>query len=198
MAKIDPELFPLSTSRQVKGSRRLAREKVLQILIAYEVSGMPKNELFSHIFFREFNFGEDGNEVQPEKLLTQDEITDIESDTPIRWKQDDIEFGSSLLDHSIQDRAEIDGLIKKFTDNWEFERIALTDRLIMRITTVEFEHFSQIPTKVSINEALDIAKKYSTDKSSNFINGVLDSILIHLKKEGKVRKYGKGKQTHRN
>lgn len=198
MAKIDPELFPLSTSRQVKGNRRLAREKVLQILIAYEVSGMPKNELFSHIFFREFNFGEDGNEPHPEKLLTQDEITDIESDTPIRWKQDDIEFGRSLLDHAIQDKENIDNLIKKFTENWEFERIALTDRLIMRLATVEFEYFSLIPTKVSINEALDIAKKYSTDKSSNFINGVLDSILIYLQKEGKVRKYGKGKQNHKN
>ncbi len=192
MAGIDPELFPLSTTRQVNGSRRLAREKALQVLIAYEISGQLWSELFSHIFYREFNFGDDDTIITPKKLLTQDEITDIESDTPIRWKDGDLDFGKSLVEYAIKNREDIDSLIKQYTDNWDFDRIALIDRLIMRLATVELQYYDEIPTKVTINEALDIAKKYSTDKSSNFINGVLDSILMHLKDHGKIRKTGRG------
>jgi len=198
MAGIDPELFPLSVTRQIKGNRRIAREKALQVLIAHEISGQLWSELFSHIFYRDFNLGEDEvNTDAPKKLLTQDEISDLEADTPIIWKESDLEFGRSLIENAINDKENIDSLIKQFAKNWDFDRIALIDRLIMRIALIELLHYSEIPTRVTMNEALDIAKKFSTDKSSTFINGVLDSILGYFIKEGKAIKTGRGLKTNR-
>jgi transcription antitermination protein NusB len=192
MAGIDSELFPLSITRQIKGNRRIAREKALQVLIAHDISGQLWSELFSHIFYREFNIGEEENIDAPKKLLTQDEITDIEADTPIKWKENDIQFAVSLIENAIKHKESIDDLIKHYAKNWDFGRIALIDRFIMRLAAVELLYYSEIPTKVTINEALDIAKKYSTDKSSTFINGILDSIYMHFKKEGKAIKTGRG------
>jgi N utilization substance protein B len=192
MAGIDPELFPLSVTRQIKGNRRIAREKALQVLMAHEITGQTWAELFGHIFYRDFKFDEDENAEQPKKILTQDEVTDLEADTSIQWKENDVDFGVSLIEHAIKDRETIDALIRKLAKNWEFERIALIDRLILRLASIEFLYYPEIPTKVTINEALDIAKKFSTDKSSTFINGVLDSILIQFRNDGRALKTGRG------
>ncbi|MFP4527742.1 MAG: transcription antitermination factor NusB [Candidatus Kapaibacterium sp.] len=182
--------FPLSQDSRVKGTRRLAREKTLQVITAYEAGGSDLDLIFNHIFFREFNFG-DGEE-KIEKLLTPAEVLELESDVPIQWKKEEVEFASELLRKSIDNKDSIDTIIDKFTANWELDRIALIDRLLLRLAIAELLYFEEIPTKVSINEAIEISKNYSTDKSSNFINGVLDSVLDDLKKTGQLRKTGRG------
>lgn len=184
------EIFPLSKSRKIKGTRRLSREKVLQIIIAYEVSDTPWTEIFNHIFFRDFTF--DDIETEPKKLLTPDEILEIESDIPIVWAKEEIEFATKLIEKIVDNKNYLDELIKQFAENWELERIAIIDRAIIHIAVSEFLFFEEIPTKVSINEAIDIAKNYSTEKSGIFINGILDAILDLLKSQGKLIKSGRG------
>ncbi len=189
-------VFPLSKTKKVKGHRRRAREKVLQILTAHEISGTPWGKIFSHVFFREFNFGED-DEVEQEvpeagKLLTQSEIEELESDTPIEWEEVEIKFARDLIEHTINLAEYSEKIITETAKNWELSRIARIDRILMQMAITELLKFPEVPPKVSINEAIDIAKKYSTDKSGLFINGLLDSILEKLKTEGQIRKTGRG------
>jgi N utilization substance protein B len=186
------DIFPLSKSKSVKGSRRLAREKALQIINAYLISEISWAQSFGHIFSREFNFGEAEDEKKHDRILTNDEVLEIESDVPIKWKQEEIDFCHKLIKETINLAPSIDELIEEYAENWELERIALIDRILMQIAITELMRFPEIPPKVSINEAIDIAKKYSTPKSSTFINGVLDSVNEKLQKEGKINKSGRG------
>ncbi len=104
----------------------------------------------------------------------------------------DFDFAQSLFSESISHQSEIDKRLKSKTQHWEFHRIALIDKILLRMCMCELLHFPDIPPKVSINEAIEIAKDYSTDSSGTFINGILDAVLIDLKKEGVLNKTGRG------
>jgi len=190
MQAILTDEFPLSKTRQVKGSRRLAREKAMQVLYACKISGTEWEKMFDHIFYRKFNFGD--NEIIPGKLLTEDEIYEIEGDIPIVWTDLETDFAKTLIEKIIIQSDYVEKLITTYTEHWELDRIALIDRLLMEIAIIELLNFPEIPPKVSINEAIDIAKKYSTSKSGTFINGILDSLNIKLKEEGLIIKEGRG------
>lgn len=103
-----------------------------------------------------------------------------------------MDFIKKLVFHAIEQEKELDTLIKTRTQNWDFERIAIIDRLLLRMAICEFLYFDDIPPKVSINEMIEIAKRYSTDRSSKFINGILDAVLDDLKTAGKIHKSGRG------
>ncbi len=81
-----------------------------------------------------------------------------------------------LINQADSHREHIDDLIREKVEKWEFHRIALIDRLILRIAVAELLYFPDVPPKVTINEAIEIAKDYSTNKSGKFINGVLDAV----------------------
>lgn len=105
---------------------------------------------------------------------------------------DDKEFVSNLFRKTILNETE---LTKEFIDktpNWDFERIAEIDTIILKMAICEFLKFPSIPTKVTINEYLEIAKEYSTPKSSFFINGILDNVLKENETTGKLQKIGRG------
>jgi N utilization substance protein B len=89
-------------------------------------------------------------------------------------------------------KDELDKHIKFRVDNWEMNRIALIDKILLRMGICELLYFPDIPPKVSINEAIEIAKLYSTAGSGKFINGILDVILTELKDTGKLNKTGRG------
>lgn len=184
------EDFPLSKKKNIKGTRRMVREKVLQILFASNVSETEVDDLFKHIFYRDFNLNEDV--VKYEKLLKPDEIIEIEADIPVKWKPDEVSFAKKLIYQTISNKSKLDSLIRENSQNWEIERIDLIDKLLIHICITELIDFPEIPPKVSINEALDIAKKYSTPKSSYFINGVIDAILNKLRDSGAINKSGRG------
>ncbi|GAB5466501.1 MAG: hypothetical protein Kapaf2KO_19370 [Candidatus Kapaibacteriales bacterium] len=184
------ELFQLSKKKTAKGSRRLAREKAIQTIMAKDVCGENINDLFQHILMRKFNFG-DIDEPKG-KLLRPDEIYELESDVPIKWSEDELKFGKKLVRSVLEKREELDDYIDRYAQNWELERIAQLDRLILQVATAELLYFEEIPPKVSINEAIDISKKFSTEKSKVFINGILDSILDELKEKGTLAKSGRG------
>jgi transcription antitermination protein NusB len=106
--------------------------------------------------------------------------------------KEDMDFIVELFRKSISMRSMCLKLIKETANNWDLERIAIMDILVMQLAITEFLEFSSIPTKVTLNEYLDIAKYYSTEKSNIFINGVLDKILTQMKSENKVNKSGRG------
>lgn len=106
--------------------------------------------------------------------------------------EDDQKFGRELLSKTILNKEELEEYIDKKTPKWDADRIASTDSILMQMAICEFLKFSSIPIKVTINEYLEIAKEYSTKKSSTFINGILDSIIKDFKKEDKLQKIGRG------
>jgi len=107
------------------------------------------------------------------------------------WAEDR-DFIVSLFNKVIAFDDEFQGYITEKTKNWEADRIALIDILLMKMALTELVHFPSIPVKVTMNEYIEIAKEFSTPKSNFFINGILDKILAELKAAGKVRKSGRG------
>lgn len=106
--------------------------------------------------------------------------------------QEDREFADELFDVTLERGEEFSELIAPKLDNWELERIAVLDMILMKMALSELLHFQYIPVKVSINEYIEIAKMYSTPKSKDFINGVLDKLMRELKEAGKIKKLGRG------
>jgi len=142
-------------------TRRQVREKVLQVLYAYE--------------------------------MTKDSIDQIKADqlSEIKDKEDEL-FAHRLIKLVMDNEEQYDKLIKSIVDNWDIERIAILDHIIIKMCLSEFIYLEEIPTKVSMNEAIDLAKNFSTKNSGKFVNGILDSILIKMRKTGEIKKIGKG------
>jgi len=105
---------------------------------------------------------------------------------------DDRQYVIDLFRKTVLHGDEYRDLIKKFSENWDFERLALMDILIMQMAISEAINFPSIPAKVTLNEYIEISKFYSTDKSSYFINGILDKIFTLLRSDEKIKKTGRG------
>ena len=129
------------------GKRRQARELAVQFLYQFDLgNGDPEEEL--RLFWK-----------------TQEDVS-----APAR------EFAETLIRGWVQHRAVVDENIKKYTEHWELGRIAAVDRSILRLAIYEMVCRDDIPPVVSINEAVDIAKKFSTRESGAFVNGILDKL----------------------
>lgn len=144
-----------------KSKRRILREKVLQILYAFEMN----------------------------KECLQIVSTEILSDVN---DSKDKDFAKELIRKVIDHSDNLDKRIIERVTNWEMNRIALIDKILLRIGICELLFFPDIPPKVSINESIEIAKDFSTAGSAKFINGILDAILAEEKKEGRLNKSGRG------
>ncbi len=105
---------------------------------------------------------------------------------------DDAEFARTLFEKALLQYTDNQSVIDRFTRNWDVERIAFMDNLILSVATTELVTFPSIPVKVTLDEYIEIAKFYSTAGSGVFINGVLDKIVGELTEEGKIRKSGRG------
>jgi N utilization substance protein B len=102
------------------------------------------------------------------------------------------EFVEQLVSLYESHKDEIDNDIIRHLKNWDFSRLAIIDTIILRLAIIELLYLPDIPPEVSINEAIELAKKYSTDKSDKFINGLLDAVFRRLKKEKRISKSGRG------
>ena len=111
---------------------------------------------------------------------------------PLFKDEEDRLFARDLYRKSIINHDEIRSLIDVHSRNWDIDRIAFVDILIMQLAITEFLYFPSIPTKVTLNEYIEISKYYSTEKSRNFINGILDKALKELKQSEKIKKAGRG------
>lgn len=121
----------------------------------------------------------------PIESVMRDQLADVDDAENKKFAEDFIFF---ILDNM----KTIEEIVDKKVENWEAERMAFIDKLILKIGTAELLNFPEIPPKVTINEAIEIAKEYSSKSSGRFINGVLDAILEDLSKEGKLNKTGRG------
>ena len=138
--------------------RRIARESILGALYAFELTGEEKTKVLLDLF---------------ERNSFDDETKSYISD---------------LYNNIVDNKIWADKLISDNLDNWKLERVATLDQLIMRIAINEIYFNEDIPPKVSISEAIEIAKIYSTEDSSSFVNGVLDSIFKRKLDSDKVLK----------
>jgi N utilization substance protein B len=110
------------------------------------------------------------------------------------WREDDDDkaFMEDLFTQTLALGEESEAMIKESAQNWELERIATTDRILMKMAIAEAQTFPSIPLKVTLNEYIELSKYYSTPKSHGFINGILDQLFAGLKAEGKIKKVGRG------
>ncbi len=106
--------------------------------------------------------------------------------------QEDMVFANDLLTKTLLKNASLENEIDGKTPNWDKDRIADIDSILLKMAICELLHFPSIPERVTINEYLEIAKEYSTPKSSIFINGILDKLTKEYKSEGKLNKIGRG------
>jgi N utilization substance protein B len=111
---------------------------------------------------------------------------------PLFKNEEDEEFVKILFRKAILNSKKCSELIDKNTTNWEVERIALMDILVMQLAITEILEFKEIPVKVTLNEYIEIAKYYCTSKSSTFVNGILDNIVKEIREEGLFSKFGRG------
>lgn len=142
------------------GKRRLSRELTLKFLYQWDVYVEQDKELN--------NFDEQLEDF----FITQDGINDNEIK----------DFFIILAKGVCDNRESIDEIISKYSDNWKVSRISRIDKNILRIAIYEMLNLSNIPHPVTINEAVDIAKKYGNNESGSFINGIVDSVRIALEK----------------
>ncbi len=145
--------------------RRSARHAVLQALYAYMLGGDSP----SHVY----------RTVLHPRLPEQDGARKL---------------GIRLFEKVIAEQDGIDQIIADHARNWDLGRILKMDLIILRIAICEFLHFEQIPPKSTMNEAIEMAKIFSTEESKDFVNGVLDTIAFRLREEGKLVKSGGGMQ----
>ncbi len=124
--------------------------------------------------------------------FTRENPGKITEDVCERFSDSAMDFIRLSCKQIIECEKTLDAHIQKHAENWDFERIALIDRLLMRIGINEILHFEDIPPKVSINEVIEISKRYSTENSSKFINGILDAVYEDLKRGGHIHKTGRG------
>lgn len=142
--------------------RRIIREKVVQALYAYEIAKDPPEHVIKYVL------------------------------EGLQKNKDAHQFAKELVIATIEHSSEIDKIIKKKVANWDFKRIALMDRLILRMGICELLYFKDIPPKVSMNEAIELAKLFSTERSGQFVNGILDAVLEDVKSAGELEKSGRG------
>jgi N utilization substance protein B len=102
---------------------------------------------------------------------------------PMFKDEEDKQFALKLLNETILNEKKYRQLIEKHTQKWDFDRIAFMDMIIMQVAIAELYTCESIPTSVTLNEFIDIAKSYSTPKSGTFVNGILDAIANEAKKE---------------
>ena len=105
------------------------------------------------------------------------------------------EFGEKLLQITNKKSEEFKTDLKPILENWDHDRLAIVDTILIEMALAEFLDFKTIPTKVTLNEYVEVAKNYSTAKSKEFINGILDKLLKKMDKEGRINKEGRGLVT---
>ncbi len=165
------------------GKRREARERAVQFLFQHDL-----------------NPPEDLNRALDEFWDTQRAAAIAEEKGAATWGQEaelppptaeEAEmrlFAEPLIRGTLEHRDEADEVIKKHANNWELHRIAAVDRNILRLAIYEMLHREDIPPVVSINEAVDIAKKFSTEDSGKFVNGILDKVKGELMRPARIVK----------
>lgn len=158
-----------------------------------------KNEVILNFFSeKDLNWTENKSVVRSlaAKVVKNASLTEAAALDPLpeiamNWEEDK-EFFENIFNFTITNDVNNKALIAEKTKNWDIERLAYTDKIILSMALAEMMHFPSIPVKVTINEYIDISKTYSTPKSKQFVNGLLDVMAKELIDNGQIRKSGRG------
>lgn len=165
------------------GKRREARERAIQFLFQHDLNPPEKlDEALDHFWNSQRAVviaGEKGNATWGQQ---------VEIPAPTADEAEIRLFAEPLIRGALKHRDEADDVIKKYVQHWELHRIAAVDRNILRLAIYEMFHRDDIPPIVSINEAVDIAKKFSTQDSGKFVNGILDRVKNDLMRPARAVK----------
>ncbi|NCP06703.1 MAG: transcription antitermination factor NusB, partial [Flavobacteriales bacterium] len=166
------------------------------IVDVYKEIIAPNDKLYEYIEDKNLTWLDDLPTVNTTimKLLRKAKTTSTDSYfTPKLYKdQEDKQFAVDLFKKTILNQVALNQEIELKTQNWDKDRIANVDFVLLQMAICELLKFSSIPVKVTINEYLEIAKEYSTPKSSIFINGILDKLVKEYENDGKLNKIGRG------
>jgi transcription antitermination protein NusB len=167
----------------VMGKRREARERAVQFLFQYDLN--PSDDLDQSLrhFWESQRAAALAEEKGPAKWGQVVELPPPSADEVAMNK-----FAEPLIRGVLEHRDALDEVIRKYTENWELHRIANVDRNILRLAIYEMQYREDIPPVVSINEAVEIAKKFSTQDSGRFVNGILDKVKGELLRPARTRK----------
>ncbi|MGB1242245.1 MAG: transcription antitermination factor NusB [Chitinophagales bacterium] len=124
--------------------------------------------------------------------IPSEDTTPILALRKVRDWDEKVQFGKELLQYTLKHKEDLIALITPQLQNWELDRVSQIDVILLQLALSELLYFPTIPVKVSINEYIDISKSYSTPKSKDFINGILDKLMNSLKAEGRITKLGRG------
>ena len=138
--------------------------------------------LMVHAWLKSYDPEKEATTVFPDLLKPSEGIGD----------KDDRSFMINLFDKTIINLNAYDDLIEKHLENWDIDRIIVIDMLIVKLALTEITQFDNIPVKASLNEYIELAKEFGTQKSNIFVNGLLDKIINDLKADGKINKSGRG------
>ncbi len=166
------------------------------LLINIIVNHFDEHDLLNHVFEEQNIHWADDTFLAFNSAIRTFELFDgkFKLMPLLKDAEDDKLFASTLFKKTIQYKAQYEELIEAHTKNWELDRIANMDMLLMKMAIAEILHLKNVPVKVSLNEYIDISKEYSTPNSKTFVNGVLDKIILQLKRENKIEKTGRGLQ----
>ena len=153
--------------QQGVGKRRRAREMALQMLYQLELGGSEPLEVFAA--FDVVGYGE--GEAEDE------EVVPTLSPRQRRLSREAFDYARRLVEGSLEDGDSIDDLIRTYAENWRLERMPAIDRNILRLAVYEMLHESSVPKVVIVDEAIELAKKFGSENSGRFVNGLLDGIL---------------------
>ena len=165
------------------GKRREARERAVQFLFQHDLNPPENLDRALNEFWDTQRAAAIAGEKGPATWGQP-----VQLPPPTAEEADMRLFADPLIRGTLEHRDAIDELIKGHAKNWEFHRIAAVDRNIMRLAIYEMLHREDIPPIVSINEAVDIAKKFSTQDSGKFVNGILDKIKGKLMRPARIVK----------
>ena len=113
------------------------------------------------------------------------------ADISYNW-EDDSEYVTELFKRTVEEDKYLESLLKSKLQNWDIERVAMTDKILLKVALAELIYFPSIPTKVTINEFIEVSKTFSTPKSKKFVNGILDGLSADLLDKGIIKKSGRG------
>ncbi|PQA58412.1 transcription antitermination factor NusB [Siphonobacter curvatus] len=154
-----------------------------------------KNEMIKTVFDEQNLYWSEDKDILRSlttKTVKSYQDGDIRLQTLLPGGEDDIKFFKELLRHTLDNEERFMQFIVDQVTNWDSERIALTDRILLMMALAEMIYFPGIPVKVTINEFIEVAKDYSTPRSGQFLNGVLDTLSAKLREDGTIRKSGRG------
>lgn len=159
--------------------------------------GFTNDERF-HQFYEEHNlqWADDLDAAQMLVVKTFRKFTENSNTRspliPLLKNKEDMEFAMKLFRKTILGSEKLNQRIERKAKNWEIERIALLDTILLKMGITEMVEFKDIPVKVSLNEYIELSKEYSSPKSGNFVNGILDKVKMDMQGGGEIRKVGRG------